>query len=174
MSERNRASGIRLTARGAMAFVLAVTLAGSLLHALLGFPAAVGLAFVTGCVAAVSLVNPRDLLSLVVSPPLIFFAATLITEAVRSLAATSPVQAFGLGMFTALSGGAPWLFAGSALVLVIAWRRGLTRCVSELREEIRTAGPGVPRPRHGDDTGFAPEPEGYFEPRIYGTPREGQ
>ncbi|GAA3442205.1 DUF6542 domain-containing protein [Planomonospora venezuelensis] len=174
MSERNRASGIRLTARGAVAFVLAVTLTGSLLHALLGLPAAVGLAFVAGCAGAVLLVNPRDLLSLVVSPPLIFFSAALVAEALRALSAPSPVQAFGLGMFTALSGGAPWLFTGSALVLVVAWRRGLTRCVRELREEIRTAGPAVPRPRNGDDTGFAPEPEGYFEPRVYGTPREGR
>ncbi|MBG0826185.1 hypothetical protein HS041_00095 [Planomonospora sp. ID67723] len=175
MSERNRESGIRLTARGAVAFVLAVTLSGSLLHALFGLPALVGLAFVAGCVGAVLLVNPRDLLSLVVSPPLVFFSATVTVETFRALVAPSPVQAFGLGMFTALSGGAPWLFAGSALVLLIAWRRGLTRCVRELREEIRTAGPTpVPRPRNGDDSEFAPEPEGYFEPRIYGTPREGQ
>ncbi|GIH98986.1 DUF6542 domain-containing protein [Planobispora takensis] len=174
MSERSRASGIRLTARGAVASMLVFTLAGSVLHALFGPSALVGAAFVVGCVAAVSLVNPRDLLPLVVSPPLVFFVAVFITEAVRSLSAASPVQAFGLGMFTAMSGGAPWLFAGSALVLVVAWRRGLTRCVRELREEIRAGAPGVPRPRVGDDTGFAPEPEGYFEPRIYGTPREGQ
>ncbi|GIH77332.1 DUF6542 domain-containing protein [Planobispora longispora] len=173
MSERDRAAGIRLTARGAVASVLVFTLLGSLLHALFGLPAAVGLAFLGGCAVAVALVNPRDLLSLVVSPPLVFLLAALISEAVRSLTAPSPVQAFGLGMFTALSGGAPWLFVGSALVLLVAWRRGLARCVRDLREEIRAAAPDVPRPRAGvDDKGFVPEPEGYFEPRVYGTPRE--
>jgi hypothetical protein len=178
MSERNPASGIRLTARGAVASVLVFTLLGSVLNTVLGLPAVVGLAFVGGCVAAVSLVNPRDLLSLVVSPPLVFFAAVLLAEAVRSLTAPSPAAAFGLGIYSSLSRGAPWLFAGSALVLLIAWRRGLTRCVRDLRDELRASGPAVPRPRAGGAAGaaagFAPEPEGYFEPRVYGSPREGQ
>nr|BFE83521.1 hypothetical protein GCM10020093_061220 [Planobispora longispora] len=90
MSERDRAAGIRLTARGAVASVLVFTLLGSLLHALFGLPAAVGLAFLGGCAVAVALVNPRDLLSLVVSPPLVFLLAALISEAVRSLTAPSP------------------------------------------------------------------------------------
>jgi hypothetical protein len=173
MSERGRNSGIRLTTRGAVAFVLAFTLVGSVAQVLSGW-SVIGPAFVAGCVVAVSLVNRRDLLSLVVSPPLTFFVATLITEMVRALTTASPIQSFGLGVFTALSGGAPWLFGGSLLVLVIAWRRGLTQCVRELRDELRVVGPKVPRPRIGDGTGFAPEPEGYFEPKVYGTPREGQ
>ncbi|MEU3165923.1 DUF6542 domain-containing protein [Streptosporangium sp. NPDC006930] len=179
MSELDRASGIRLTVRGALAFVLASTLVGGVLQALTGVAALTGAAFVAGCVAAASLVNRRDLLSLVVSPPLLFFVTTALIEAIRSLFASTPVQAFGLGMYTALSQGAPWLFGGSFLVLVIAWRRGLTRCVQELREELRASKASVPRPRSGDGDGgdgraFAPEPEGYFEPRVYGTPREGQ
>ncbi|SNT56469.1 hypothetical protein SAMN05216276_106424 [Streptosporangium subroseum] len=173
MSERGRSSGIRLTARGAVAFVLAFTLVGSVAQVLSGWPV-IGPAFVVGCVVAVSLVNRRDLLSLVVSPPLTFFVATVVTELVRALTTASPIQSFGLGVFTALSGGAPWLFGGSLLVLVIAWRRGLTQCVRELRDELRAAGPKVPRPRTADGDGFAPEPEGYFEPKVYGTPREGQ
>ncbi|MEU8378151.1 DUF6542 domain-containing protein [Streptosporangium sp. NPDC048865] len=179
MSELDRAAGIRLTVRGALAFVLASTLVGSVLQALLGVAALTGAAFVAGCVAAASLVNRRDLLSLVVSPPLVFFVTTMFIEAVRSLFSATPVQAFGLGMYTALSQGAPWLFGGSFLVLVIAWRRGLTRCVRDLREELRAARASVPRPRSGGDggdggTAFAPEPEGYFEPKVYGTPREGR
>ncbi|MFD0888329.1 DUF6542 domain-containing protein, partial [Streptosporangium algeriense] len=39
------------------------------------------LAFVAGCAGAVALVNRRDLLSLVVCPPLVFFVAALVTEA---------------------------------------------------------------------------------------------
>ncbi|MEV8630121.1 DUF6542 domain-containing protein [Streptosporangium sp. NPDC051023] len=174
MNERKRKGGIRLTARGAVALVLAFTLAGRVFQALLGPSALVGLAFVAGCGGAVALVNRRDLLSLVVSPPLVFFVATLIAEAVGSLSAPTPIQAFGLGMFAALSANAPWLFLGSLLVLVVAWRRGLAACVRELREELRVAGPDIPRPRVGDGAGFAPEPEGYFEPKVYGKPRDGQ
>lgn len=171
MSELGRAGGIRLTVRGALAFVLVSTLLGSVLQALLGVTALTGVAFVTGCVGATALVNRRDLLSLVVSPPLVFFVTTVLIELVRSLFAPTLLQAFGLGMYTALSQGAPWLFGGSLLVLLIAWRRGLTRCVRELRDELRTTRASVPSPRSGG--AFAPEPEGYFEPKVYGTPREG-
>ncbi|MFC7592702.1 hypothetical protein ACFQYP_60055 [Nonomuraea antimicrobica] len=58
------------------------------------------------------------------------------------------------------------MFAGSAVVLGVAWRRGLRDNVRELREELK-AGAEVPRPRQP----FVPEPEGYFEPKVYGTPR---
>ncbi|GAA2860982.1 hypothetical protein GCM10010517_19600 [Streptosporangium fragile] len=174
MNGHYRGTGVRLTVRGAVALVLTSTLLGYVLQAVFGPATLTGLAFAVGCVAAVMLVNRRDLLSLVVSPPLIFFAATVAAQAVRSLFAPTPIQAFGLGMFTALSGQAPWLFGGSLLVLVIAWRRGLTRCVRELRDELRAPRAEVPRPRSGESAAFAPEPEGYFEPRVYGTPREGQ
>ncbi|GAB2495269.1 DUF6542 domain-containing protein [Streptosporangium sandarakinum] len=172
MSERGRGGGVRLTARGAVVSVLAFTLLGCVLQALFGSPALTGVAFVAGCAVAVALVNRRDLLTLVVSPPLVFFVATLLAEALRSLGAASPLQTLGLGLFTTLSAGAPWLFGGSLLVLVVAWRRGLAGCVRELREELRAGGPAVPRPRRSETGAFAPEPEGYFEPKVYGTPRE--
>ncbi|MFI6508576.1 DUF6542 domain-containing protein [Streptosporangium sp. NPDC050855] len=171
MSELDRPGGIRLTVRGALALVLVATLLGGVLQALSGLSALTGVAFVIGCAGATALVNPRELLSLVVSPPLVFFVTTVLIEAVRSLFAATPLQAFGLGMYTALSQGAPWLFGGSLLVLVIAWRRGLTRCVRELRDELKATKASVPRPRSGE-TAFAPEPEGYFEPKVYGTPRD--
>ncbi|MGC5014654.1 DUF6542 domain-containing protein [Streptosporangium sp. DT93] len=171
MSELDRPGGVRLTVRGALVLVLTATLVGGVLQALLGASALTGVAFTVGCAAATVLVNRRELLSLVVSPPLVFFVTTMIVEVVRSLFAASPVQTFGLGMYTALSQGAPWLFGGSLLVVVIAWRRGLTRCVRELRDELKAAKASVPRPRTGE-TAFAPEPEGYFEPKVYGTPRD--
>ncbi|MBB2913449.1 hypothetical protein FHS43_004753 [Streptosporangium becharense] len=174
MNGQDRGAGVRLTVRGALALVLAATLLGYVLQAVFGPATLVGLAFAAGCVAATVLVNRRDLLSLVVSPPLTFFVITVVVQAVRSLFSPTPIQAFGLGMFTMLSGQAPWLFGGSLLVLVIAWRRGLTRCVRELRDELRVGKTRIPRPRSGDSAAFAPEPEGYFEPKVYGTPREGQ
>lgn len=171
MSELDRPGGVRLTVRGALVLIMAATLVGGVLQALLGPSMLTGLAFTGGCAAATVLVNRRELLSLVVSPPLVFFVTTMLIEVVRSLFAASPVQTFGLGMYTALSQGAPWLFGGSLLVVVIAWRRGLTRCVRELRDELKAAKASVPRPRTGE-TAFAPEPEGYFEPKVYGTPRD--
>lgn len=155
-------AGLRLTARGAIVMLFVITL--------VGMPFLPGPAFVAGCLAAVLLVRPRDLLPLVVTPPLVFFVAALLMELVRALSSGSMLQTFGLGMFTALSSGAPWLFLGSALALGIAWVRGLPDSLRELR--------GAPGPeptpasrsrsRRGRVRTFDPEPEGYFEPRVYG------
>ncbi|PZG51432.1 hypothetical protein C1I98_08625 [Spongiactinospora gelatinilytica] len=170
-------AGVRLTARGAIVVVVATTLAGELLASVFGWSFAVGATFVAGCLAAALLINPRDLLSLVVTPPLLFFAATLIAELVRAIGAASMIQALGLGLFTSLSAGAPWLFAGSALVLGVAWRRGLPGNVRTLREELRAARAGGEEPRKPAAATpaaqvFVPEPEGYFEPKVYGRHRD--
>ncbi|GLW97672.1 DUF6542 domain-containing protein [Microtetraspora sp. NBRC 16547] len=154
---------LRLTARGAIALLLVITLLGQIFSP--------GPVFVVGCVAAALLVQPRDLLPLVVTPPLVFFAATVFIEFVRSLRAASMLQALGLGLFTSLSSAAPWLFGGSAIVLGIAWWRGLPQNMRELREDL-SARAEVPRPRRDRDTAFDPEPEGYFEARVYGEARD--
>ncbi|MFC0862028.1 DUF6542 domain-containing protein [Sphaerimonospora cavernae] len=171
-------AGLRLTARGAIALLFVITLLGQAI-----LPSGVG--FVAGCLAAALLVRPRDLLPLVVTPPLVFFIAALLVEGVHSLASGSVPQTLGVGLFTALSSGAPWLFAGTALALLIAWRRGLPANVRELRgggaEPARPDAPDAPGTARGRGTGrassrtrrgrtavFDPEPEGYFEPRLYG------
>jgi hypothetical protein len=161
-------AGIRLTARGAIALVFVVTFVGHVTAS----SSLWGAAFVAGCLAAVLLVRPRELLSLVVTPPLVFFVATLLSELIRSAASGSFVQALGLGMFTSLSAGAPWLFAGSALMLALAWARGLPSNVRALRDELRATRASAPQPRAAGAAPFAPEPEGYFEPRTYGSPRD--
>ncbi len=155
-------AGLRLTARGAIVMLFVITL--------VGMPFLPGPAFVAGCLAAVLLVRPRDLLPLVVTPPLVFFAAALLVELVRALSSGSMLQTFGLGMFTALSSGAPWLFLGSALALGIAWVRGLPASLRELRgAPAPTSTPASRfRSRRGRVRTFDPEPEGYFEPRVYG------
>lgn len=173
MSEKGRPKrgpAVRLTARGGIALVLITTLTGYVLAAAMNLPALVGPAFLVACLLGVLLVNPRELLSLVVTPPLVFFLATLVVQLGSALGSVSVLQALALGLYTSLSAGAPWLFAGSALVLLVAWRRGLRANVRELREELK-AGAEVPRPRSPKDQTFAPEPEGYFEPKVYGTPR---
>jgi hypothetical protein len=71
---------------------------------------------------------------------------------VKAVTATGDMAlATAEGVAVTLAGVAPWLFAGTALSLAIAWARGLRECVSELREGLRpgrqpgsTAGPGAP------------------------------
>ncbi|MEO3793557.1 DUF6542 domain-containing protein [Nonomuraea sp. B10E15] len=166
MAGKGRRSAVKLTARGAIALSLVATLAGYVLTALLDVPHLVGGAFVVASLLGVLLVNRRELLSLVVTPPLVFFCATLFVELGRAFGSVSIVQSLALGLYTSLTQGGPWLFAGSAAVLGVAWRRGLRDNVRDLREELK-AGAEVPRPRQP----FVPEPEGYFEPKVYGTPR---
>lgn len=166
---------IRLTARGAIAAVFAATLVGHGLAGIAGSTALSGMSFIAGCLTAALLINRREMLSLVVAPPLVYFCATLLVEVVAAIGAPSMAQALGIGLFQAMSAGAPWLFVGSALVLAVTWRRGLVSNVRALREEVRASRSGgrtggVPRPRQGEG-GYAPEPEGYFEPRVYGKPR---
>ncbi|MEV0229964.1 DUF6542 domain-containing protein [Nonomuraea sp. NPDC050786] len=165
MGEKRR-SAVRLTARGAIALALVSTLAGYVLAALFDIQLIVGAAFVLSSLLGALMVNRRELLSLVVTPPLVFFCATLFVELGRAFGSVSIVQSLALGLYTSLTGGAPWLFAGSAIVLGVTWRRGLRDNVRELREELK-AGAELPRPRQT----FVPEPEGYFEPKVYGTPR---
>lgn len=169
MSGKGRRSAVKLTARGAVTLSLVATIAGYIVASAFDTtPHLVGLVFVAASLFGVLLVHPRELLSLVVTPPLAFFLATLVIELGRALGSVSVVQSLTLGLYTSLSAGAPWLFAGSAVVLAVAWRRGLRDNVRDLREELR-AGAEVPRPRK--EQTFAPEPEGYFEPKVYGTPR---
>ncbi|WP_283135518.1 DUF6542 domain-containing protein [Rhizohabitans arisaemae] len=162
-----REPGVRLTARGATLLIVAVTLAGQLTAGPFAVPFLGGLCFVAVCLGVAFLVRSADLLSLVVTPPLMFFLATFAAEFVKALGG-SLLQGLGIGLFTALSGGAPWMFGGSALVLVIALVRGLAGNVRDLREALRGGEqPEAPKPPE-----FAPEPEGYYEPRTYGMTRE--
>ncbi|MEO3862940.1 DUF6542 domain-containing protein [Acrocarpospora sp. B8E8] len=154
---------MKLTARGAVTLLFVTTLLGQLI--------APGPIFLLGCAAAVTLVNPRDLLPLVVTPPLIFFLTALFIESVRALRTASFLQSLALGLFTILSAAAPWLLAGSALTLAIAWYRGLPTNIRTLRLAHAHR---VPKPRQSRETTptYAAEPEGYFEPRLYGSTKE--
>ncbi|MFI6598898.1 DUF6542 domain-containing protein [Nonomuraea sp. NPDC050536] len=170
MTEKGRRSAVRLTARGAIALSLVATLAGYVLADRLSLSWLVGVLFVLASLAGVLLVNRRELLSLVVTPPLVFFVATLFVELGRAIGSASIAGSLALGLYGSLSRGAPWLFACSAVLLAVAWRRGLRDNVRDLREELRVDAE-VPRPRKEQQPVYAPEPEGYFEPRVYGTAR---
>jgi hypothetical protein len=78
-------------------------------------------------------VRPGGLLPVAVSPPLLFFGAILLENTVT---ASGTLDAFE-GMLVTLADAAWWLFAGTALTLVIAVIRGLRREVAILVLELR-------------------------------------
>lgn len=134
-------STTRLTAAGAFLTVLGCTLTGALLDGLFGagFGVATWAGFVAGCVTATVKVRPRHLLALVITTPMLFLVALLIGQTIRVWGSSSWLRTELIGLATALSEGAPWLFAGTAAVVLIAWARGLRGNLQQLRAELRGA-----------------------------------
>ncbi|MFD0774957.1 DUF6542 domain-containing protein, partial [Streptomonospora algeriensis] len=130
------AGGVRLTGRGGILLVSAVSLISALLSHLVGAPLVSGVAFTAACVVAALLVRSTDLLSLTVSPPLAYFAAALIAEMALTLGQDGFSRAVAIGMATRLADVAPSLFLGTALVLVIAVFRGLPANVRDFSDEV--------------------------------------
>jgi MFS family permease len=137
-SPPERASGpaARLTGRGAVLTMAGVFLIGLLLAAWLGWAVLAGLAFVAGCVLAARYATSTALLTVVVSPPLLFLAAVILVSAV-----TVPGGLFMsvvVGSVVTLASVAPWLALGMVLTVIITWIRGLPRCIQDLRRELRS------------------------------------
>jgi hypothetical protein len=147
---------IRLTGRGAVLGMLAVFALGLLGASWLGWGVLAGASFVAGSAAAVFYVRPRDLLMVTIAPPLLFCIALVGMKA--GTATGNMALATVEGAAVTLAGVAPWLFAGTALSLVIAWSRGLRERVLELAEELRPGRqPGLPAgPRPGLAAAEAP------------------
>jgi hypothetical protein len=134
---------IRLTGRGAVVVMLVVFALGLIAAAWLGGPVLAGASFVAGSAAAVFYVRTHDLLVATMTPPLLF---GIVLVGVKAATATGSVAlSTAEGAAITLAGVAPWLFAGMALSLTIAWARGLRECVRELREDLRSVGhrPGL-------------------------------
>ena len=111
-------------------------LIGLLGAAWLGWGVLAGLAFVAGCVLAAWYASPPGLLTVVVSPPLLFLGAVVLVNAM-----TGPGGFFlsvVLGSVVTLAGAAPWLAMGMILTVIIALARGLPRCIRDLRRELRS------------------------------------
>lgn len=109
---------------------------GLLAAAWLGWGVLAGLAFVAGCVLAAWYASPQSLLTVVVSPPLLFLGAVVLVSAM-----TGPgglVLSVVLGSVVTLAGAAPWLAVGMILTVVIAWARGLPKCIRDLLRELRS------------------------------------
>jgi hypothetical protein len=108
---------------------------GILISTWLNWSPLAGASFVIGCAAAAWRTKPRDLLSVVVSPPLLFFCALLIVKALTATGNTLISTAEGTVLTLASVG--PWMLVGVAVSLVIAWFRGLPRCIRDLRGSLQ-------------------------------------
>lgn len=116
--------------------VFGSTLLGAIVGGLSGLDAAQGFLFVLGCVFAVAMTRRTDLLTLVVSPPLIFFLVSLLSAVTGSLGERSFVVSVLLSLVTTLTSSVPWLFVGAVLVVLIAVPRGLPANLRELSAGI--------------------------------------
>ena len=94
-----------------------------------------GLAFVAGCVLAAWYASPSGLLTVVISPPLLFLGAVLLVSVMTGSGGF--VYAM-LSSVVTLAGAAPWLAVGMILTVIIACARGLLRCVRDLFRELRS------------------------------------
>jgi hypothetical protein len=115
-------------------FALLGALLGS--EALFGLGLLPGISFVIGCVLAAIATRPADLLTVSVSPPVVFFVVALIASIVDALGGGSLLQGVFVGLITTLAASAPWLFLGTLLVLAITIPRGLPANVRELRARL--------------------------------------
>jgi hypothetical protein len=127
--------GPRLTGRGAIAGMLLVFFIGVLAADWLHWSPLADASFLIGSAAAAWYTKQRDLLTVAVSPPLLFFIVVICVKALT--AAGSELLSTVEGAALTLANVAPWLFIGVVLSLIIAWFRGLPRCVAELRRDLR-------------------------------------
>ena len=134
-------SAVTLTGRGGLVVVFGLTLLGAIGGSVVGLHAAQGLLFVVGCVLAVLTTRRTDLLTLVVSPPLIFFLVSVLSALAGSLGERSFVISVLLTVVTTLTSSMPWLFLGAVLVVVIAVPRGLPANLRELSARVAADNP---------------------------------
>src|SRR5579859_1038104 len=138
----------RLTGRGAVFIMAGVFLIGLLAAALFGWTVLAGLAFLGGCVVAARYTVPDDLLTVVISPLMLFLGLVVLVSALTEPG--SLLLAVVVGSVGTLTGVAPWLAVGMAVTVVITWARGLPRCVRNLIRDLGTTGtarPGTAGPR---------------------------
>lgn len=101
----------------------------------LGAEVITGVAFLGGSATAARYARRAALLTVSVTPPVLFFCALVATKAMT--ASGNVVLSTAEGSLLTLARSAPWLLAGTAVSLAIAWFRGLPQCISDLREDLR-------------------------------------
>ena len=127
------AGQVRLTGRGAILMLFALTFVSLLLATWTGWGILADAAFVCGCGVVTYYTRTSGLRALVVSPPLLFLAACVCVEVLTASGAFLAAE----GILVTLGTSAPWLFMGTALTFVVALGRGYRPSVR--RQRGRTA-----------------------------------
>jgi hypothetical protein len=133
---------VRLTGRGAVLLLFGTCFVSLLLAAWTGWSVAADALFIMACGTVACYTRPSGLRTLVMCPPLAFFAAAVLAQ----LIAASGAFAAAEGIFVTLGTSALWLFTGTALTIAVAlvrgyrperptfaWLGGLRRAVRDLR-----------------------------------------
>jgi hypothetical protein len=145
----------RLTASGALLGMLLLCLVTCLVAAWRQLDVLAGLGYCAGCVLAPIYARRVAQLRIAVSAPVVFLLAEVVAQALTTSGSSGHATLLSVaeGTFLALAGCAPWLFAGTAVCIVIAMFRGLPQCVRDLRTGpvVGRAGPTV----QGAQTGTA-------------------
>ncbi|HTX29673.1 MAG TPA: DUF6542 domain-containing protein [Streptosporangiaceae bacterium] len=119
----------RLTGRGAVVALFLLCF----LSLLTGWSVLADAAFLCGCGVVTYYTKFGGLRTVVVCPPLVFLAGCACAEAVSA----SGKFAFAEGILVTLGTSAPWLFTGTALVIVIALGRGFRPAIPGLTRRAR-------------------------------------
>ena len=129
----------RMTPRGAILAMFSLFFPGTLTAGWLHLAVLTGLSFVAGCALTARYTRREGLLTVVVTPPLIFLISLVATEVLTSHAdsARHTLTSAAEGTILTLAAVAPWLFAGVLVSLGVALFRGLPQCIQDLRDEMR-------------------------------------
>jgi hypothetical protein len=125
----NPAGPVRLTGRGAIITLFAVTFVSLLLAAWTGWGMLADATFACCCGVVTYYTRTSGLRGVVVSPPLLFLAACICVEVLTASGKFMAAE----GILVTLGTSAPWLFTATALTVVVAVGRGYR--------------PSTPRPR---------------------------
>jgi len=134
---------IKLTGRGAVVALFAACFLSLLIAAWTGWSAFADVMFVMACGVVTCYTRVSGLRTVVVCPPLAFFAGSVLAQV---LTAPDTFSA-AVGILVTLSSSALWLFTGTALVAAIALVRGYRPKVPaipqliNLREALREVWP---------------------------------
>jgi hypothetical protein len=131
---RGRRPGERLTGRAGVLVVFAGCFFGLLVADWANWGELADAAFFMASSLTAYYVRPNGLLPVVVSPPLLFFAACVLEKTLISAGLLLALPA----TVAALANSAGWLFAGTGLTILIALLRGLPSEVRALVLALRS------------------------------------
>ena len=119
-SPRPRSESITLTGRGAVVALFAACFLGLLIAAWTGWGLLADVVFVMASGLVACYTRASGLRKLVVCPPLVFLAGSVLAQLLTAPDAFSVTT----GILITLAISAPWLFTGTVLTVVIALGRG--------------------------------------------------